>query len=67
VRKELIDVLKRHDSGESTQPHHSSSMSLDSFLPVKEEGEGKQGFPLSLESENSALMEEQFPELTEME
>lgn len=69
VRKELIDVLKRHDSGESTQAQQSSSMSLDSFLPssTKEGGEGKQGFPLSLESENSALMEEQFPELTEME
>jgi hypothetical protein len=69
VRKELIDVLKRHDSGESTQPQQSSSMSLDSFLPssTKEGGEGKKEFPLSLESDNSALMEEQFPELTEME
>lgn len=69
VRKELIDVLKRHDSGESTQAQQSSSMSLDSFLPssTKEGGEGKQEFPLSLESDNSALMEEQFPELTEME
>jgi hypothetical protein len=66
VRKELIEVLKRSDAGESTQ----QGSALDSFLKNASMGAGQgqeeQGFELQLESTNT--LDEQFSgKLTDME
>lgn len=63
LRKDLIDVLKRHDAGESTQ---SEKVTLDSFMGGGEnelEG-GVEGFAMSLEAGPTSL-DQQFGEITE--
>lgn len=69
VRKDLIEMLKRHDAGEPTST--SEKITLDSFMRSDDEDESKDGFAMSLdaqqEQQEQQTLDAQFGELTEID
>jgi hypothetical protein len=69
VRKDLIEMLKRHDAGEPTSTNEK--ITLDSFMRSDDEDESKDGFAMSLdaqqEQQEQQTLDAQFGELTEID